>query len=93
MKNLLLTFLLAGTTNLVAQVTYVNFFDAVYPYPIGSASGHYNIDLNNDQQDDVKLNLQYSTNSASCAGATSTGSVAVSFSGIQKQQYELPRYN
>lgn len=36
MKNLLLTLLLAGSTNLVAQVTYVNYFDAIYPatYPL-----------------------------------------------------------
>ena len=83
MKKLLLTLLLAGSTNLVAQLTYVDNFDGVYPYPIGSTSGYYNIDLNNDQQNDVKLNLQFVTSATSCAGATSTGYLAVYFSGEQ----------
>lgn len=53
MKNLLLTLLLAGTTNLVAQVTYVNFFDAVYP--IGGQPTNYSIDVDNNNNNDLSV--------------------------------------
>ncbi len=48
MKNLLLTLLLAGTTNLVAQVTYVNFFDAIYPYVVNQQNYYPYFDVNQD---------------------------------------------
>ena len=47
MKNLLLTLLLAGSTNLVAQVTYVNYFDAVYSLS-GTSGGYPPFDVNGD---------------------------------------------
>lgn len=83
MKNLLLILALSLVNNLFSQITYVDNFDGVYPYPIGSTSGNYNIDLNNDQQNDVKLTLQYSSNTATCGGATGSGYVYVYFEGVQ----------
>jgi len=47
MKKLLLVLLIPISNCLVAQLTYVDNFDGVYPYPIGSASGDYNLDINN----------------------------------------------
>jgi hypothetical protein len=83
MKNLLLVLLLPISNCLVAQLTYVDNFDGVYPYPIGSASGAYNIDLNNDQQNDIKLRLFYSAQSTSCGGVSGSGAVTAWFEGIQ----------
>ena len=83
MKKLLLVLLLPISNCLVAQLTYVDNFDGVYPYPIGSASGNYNIDLNNDQQNDINLSLSGGY-SMSCAGTVGTsGSLSVWFEGIQ----------
>ena len=47
MKKLLLVLLLPISNCLVAQVTYVNYFDAIYPIPTSGIT-QSNIDINND---------------------------------------------
>ena len=47
MKKLLLVLLIPISNCLVAQVTYVNYFDAIYPIPTSGIT-QSNIDINND---------------------------------------------
>jgi hypothetical protein len=55
-----------------SQITYVDWFDAVYPFTAGSAV--YNLDLNNDTYNDVSLNYGTWTNSGqSCFNGTNSG--------------------
>ena len=47
MKNLLLILALSLVNNLFSQVTYVNYFDAIYPIPTSGIT-QSNFDVNND---------------------------------------------
>ncbi len=48
MKNLLLVLLLPISNCLVAQVTYVNYFDAIYPYVVNQSNYYPYFDVNQD---------------------------------------------
>ena len=89
MKNLLLILALSLVNNLFSQITYVDNFDGVYPYPNG-ATGNYNLDINNDQQDDIRLNMAYSSGPESCGGASGNGYVYVYFSGVGQNKVNGP---
>jgi len=48
MKKLLLVLLIPISNCLVAQVTYVNYFDAIYPYVINQVNNYPFFDVNQD---------------------------------------------
>ena len=48
MKKLLLVLLIPISNCLVAQVTYVNYFDAIYPYVVNQANSYPFFDVNQD---------------------------------------------
>jgi hypothetical protein len=58
MKNLLLVLLLPISNCLVAQVTYVNYFDAVYPL-YGGTGGYPPFDVNSDGANDFYIFRNY----------------------------------
>ena len=72
MKSILISVFLILSKVTFSQITYVDFFDAVYPFTAGSAV--YNLDLNSDTYNDVSLNYgTWSSNSAnSCINGSST---------------------
>ena len=72
MKLLASIFAIIISLSTYSQITYVDWFDAVYPFTAGSAV--YNLDLNNDTYNDVSLNYgTWSSNSAnSCINGSST---------------------
>jgi hypothetical protein len=83
MKKLILPFLILCNT-VYGQITYVDNFDGVYPYP-SSSSGNYNLDINNDQQNDIKLNLTYNPINypdINCGSSTGDTYVNAYFNGI-----------
>ena len=80
MKKLILPFLILCNT-VYGQITYVDNFDGVYPYPT-SLDGNYNLDLNNDQLYDVKLTLTFYTSSVTCGNTSGVGAVNAFFSGF-----------
>ena len=85
MKKTLLILALSLVNNLFSQLTYVDNFDGVYPYPIVDAT--YDFDINNDQLNDIRLFLDYSTFNATCvssSGSQSTGGghITATFKGI-----------
>ncbi len=83
MKNLIIPFLIL-CNSVYSQITYVDNFDGVYPYPT-SGSSNYNLDLNNDQLNDVKLSLTYNPTiypSINCGNTNGTNYVTSSFQGI-----------
>ena len=55
MKKLLLVILLPISNCLVAQVTYVNYFDAVYPYIINEQNIYPYFDVNQDGVGDFRV--------------------------------------
>ena len=58
MKNLYLLLFLIASKPIFAQITYVDYFDAVYPLPPynnSSFNTSQNLDLNNDGQFDIQL--------------------------------------
>lgn len=55
MKKLLLVLLLPISNCLVAQVTYVNYFDAVYPYIINEQNIYPYFDVNQDGVGDFRV--------------------------------------
>jgi hypothetical protein len=64
-----------------AQITYVDWFDAVYPLTSGSTT--FNLDLNNDSENDIKLYLNHNaTSSINCGSTTGTGWHLTSFIGL-----------
>lgn len=77
---MILPFMFLANT-ITGQITYVDNFDGVYPYP-SSASANYNLDLNNDQLIDVRLLMQISTNTACSAFPQSGNNVTSSFQGV-----------
>jgi hypothetical protein len=80
MRKLILPFLILCNT-VYGQITYVDNFDGVYPYPT-SVDGNYNLDLNNDQLFDVKLTFSYYESSFTCGNSSGSGAVISSFSGV-----------
>jgi len=83
MKKLIIPFLILCNT-VYGQITYVDNFDGVYPYPTSSSS-NYNLDLNNDQQNDIKLTLNYfptGNPNINCGTTTGTSYVTAYFTGI-----------
>ncbi len=82
MKKLILPFLILCNT-VYGQITYVDNFDGVYPYPtVASGSGNYNLDLNNDQLNDIKLSLVINSSTVSCGTSSGNQYVISSFQGI-----------
>ena len=78
---MILPFMFLANT-LYGQITYVDNFDGVYPYP-SSASATYNLDLNNDQLNDVKLSMTYYGSSIITCGSTNgVGAVMSIFQGV-----------
>ena len=55
MKKLLLVLLLPISNCLVAQVTYVNYFDAIYPYIINEQNIYPYFDVNQDGVGDFRV--------------------------------------
>ena len=55
MKKLLLVLLLPISNYLVAQVTYVNYFDAIYPYVVNQANYYPYFDVNQDGVGDFRV--------------------------------------
>jgi hypothetical protein len=86
MRKMFLGVLLFVSSTIFGQIIYVDNFDGVYPYPTsGSGSGNYNLDLNNDQLNDVKLSMTYSSSTSitiNCGSTTGTGYVTSTFQGI-----------
>ncbi len=82
MKKMILPFMFLAST-LYGQITYVDNFDGVYPYPT-SVDANYNLDLNNDQLIDVKLFMNYtSATSNPCTSVFGNGGyVTSSFQGV-----------
>jgi hypothetical protein len=83
MKKMILPFMFLANT-LYGQITYVDNFDGVYPYPT-SGSGNYNLDLNNDQLNDVKLSMTYNPSispTINCGSSTGNNYVTCTFQGI-----------
>ena len=85
MKKTLLILALSLVNNLFSQLTYVDNFDGVYPYPLVDAT--YDFDINNDQLNDIRLFLDYSTFNATCASSsgsqtTGGGHITATFKGI-----------
>ena len=72
--------MLIASGPIFSQITYVDFFDAVYPYP--NATSSFNLDINNDSQSDVKLQFNLGSLSTSCGSSSGTGHVTASFQGI-----------
>jgi hypothetical protein len=59
----LLTLALLVTNSLFGQLTYVDNFDGVYPYPTAQVLVDYNFDINSDGQNDIR----FSSNGASAS--------------------------
>lgn len=58
MKKLYIVLMLFASQNICSQITYVDYFDAVYPLPAfvnSSFNTSQNLDLNNDGQFDIQL--------------------------------------
>ena len=55
MKKLLLVLLIPISNCLVAQVTYVNYFDAIYPYALGYQNYYPYFDVNQDGIGDFRI--------------------------------------
>lgn len=79
MKKLLIPALLV-TNSFFSQLTYVDNFDGVYPYPIVDAT--YDFDINNDQLNDIRLLLDISSFNTTCAQTSGSGHVMATFKGI-----------
>ena len=62
MKKLLIPALLV-TNSFFSQLTYVDNFDGVYPYPTAQVLVDYNFDINGDGQNDIR----FSSNGASAS--------------------------
>jgi len=62
MKKLLLVLLLPISNCLVAQVTYVNYFDAIYPYVAGYQNYYPYFDVNQDGIGDFRVQTDASDN-------------------------------
>ena len=62
MKKLLLVLLLPISNCLVAQVTYVNYFDAIYPYVVNQANYYPYFDVNQDGIGDFRVQTDASDN-------------------------------
>jgi hypothetical protein len=66
MKNLYLLLMLIASKPIFAQITYVDYFDAVYPLPLTSSTIHF-FDINGDGQNDMRLYFnQSATSSTTC---------------------------
>lgn len=72
-----LLFLLASNA-ILAQITYVDNFDGVYPM---SSSSTFNFDINNDGQNDLRLWRYSSTSLINCSGVGSNAKYGT-FRGI-----------
>jgi hypothetical protein len=72
--------MLIASRPIFSQITYVDFFDAVYPYPI--ATSGFNLDINNDLQPDIKLQYNLGSLSTTCGSSTGTGHVTATFQGL-----------
>jgi len=55
MKKLLLVLLIPISNCLVAQVTYVNYFDAIYPYVVNQSNYYPYFDVNQDGIGDFRI--------------------------------------
>ena len=62
MKKLLLVLLLTISNCLVAQVTYVNYFDAIYPYVVNQQNYYPYFDVNQDGIGDFRIQTDASDN-------------------------------
>jgi hypothetical protein len=80
MKKLFILLTTLLTNAVFAQLTYVDNFDGVYPYPIIDAT--YDFDLNNDQLNDIRLFLDYGTFNTVCGQTGGTGHIMATFKGI-----------
>ena len=69
MKKLLLVLLLPISNCLVAQVTYVNYFDAIYPYVVNQANYYPFFDVNQDGIGDFRVQ----TNNSNYISFTANG--------------------
>ena len=80
MKKLLLVLLLPISNCLVAQVTYVNYFDAIYPYVVNQANYYPFFDVNQDGIGDFRVQ----TNNSNYISFTANGQnkLKTSASGI-----------
>jgi hypothetical protein len=72
--------MLIASNPIFSQITYVDFFDAVYPYP--TATTGFNLDINNDLQPDIKLQYNIGSLSTTCGSSTGTGHVTATFQGL-----------
>ena len=83
MKKLLLVLLLPISNCLVAQVTYVNYFDAIYPYVVNSQNYYPYFDVNQDGIGDFRVQtnnygiVSFETSSVQNKLKTSTAGNAV----------------
>jgi hypothetical protein len=87
MKNLTFTFYLLLTVYSSGQITYVDNFDAVYPY-VSSGTMMYNFDIDSDGNNDVMLRMKLTLNLSSVCNIPGYGnqscsnSVAATFEGL-----------
>lgn len=80
MKKLLVLLILFSST-CYSQITYVNNYNGVYPFPTNNQT--YNLDINNDGQNDVCLKYyKYTNSSYNCNNVTSSTSYFAYFEGI-----------
>jgi hypothetical protein len=82
MKTIITALTILITSNLFSQLTYVDNFDGVYPLPT-SGSMFYDLDLNNDQLNDVRIYFnQSATIPITCGNTTGTGHYTTYFKAL-----------
>ena len=81
MKTIYFLLMLIASKPILSQITYVDNFDGVYPLPIGTM--YYDLDLNNDQLNDVRINFNHTaTIPLTCGSTTGTGYITTSFKAL-----------
>jgi len=82
MKKLYFFLMLIVSQPIFSQITYVDYFDAVYPLPVTSSAIHF-FDINGDGHNDIRLYFnQSATSSTTCGSTTGTGWYLTSFFGL-----------